>query len=164
MFVNKILIIIHTVSRTNCNKNWTGRGVGGGGLLQTLLCINYMRLWLVYMYLRYKLHFTYNFFFFDLENLAIPLWLIVSILLLILVFLIGLFFYFCCSKYNRRKNTFITNPCDDKHEAYNITSMSTPATALREYGSHPFVKYCYLFEFTKLLICMLLIFCYFLFI
>lgn len=27
--------------------------------------------------------------------------------------------------------------------------MSTPATALREYGSHPFAKYCYLFEFTK---------------
>lgn len=83
------------------------------------------------------------FFFLVLENLAIPLWLIVSILLLFLGFLIGFLIYFCCSKYNRRKNTLITNPCDDNHEAYNITSMSTPETALREYGSHPFAKYGY---------------------
>lgn len=64
------------------------------------------------------------------DNLAIPLWLIVSILLLILGFLIGFLIYFCCSKYNRRKNTLITNPCDDNHEAYNMTSMSTPEAAL----------------------------------
>lgn len=91
-----------------------------------------------------------NFFFFVLDNLAIPLWLIVSILLLILGFLIGFLIYFCCSKYNRRKNTLITNPCDDNHEAYNMTSMSTPEAALREYNSHPFAKYGYLFEFTTL--------------